>query len=276
MPVIDSHLHVWDPTRASYPWLSPGWAPINARMTIADAEPELRAHEVEGVILVQAADNAEDTANMLAVADQSCIVLGVVAWLPLADPNATAAGVEARDPRVVGIRTLIHDRLDLNWILRADVGEGLRVLEAAGLPYDYVTAGPDALMLLPTLAARYPDLTLVLDHLGKPPLKGEPGSIERWRRLLQHAAENPRLHAKVSGLYGSDAAVARVLEIALDVFGPERLMYGSDWPISLLHGGEEGGWSPQAPFLSRLSDDERNNLFRATATRVYGLARAAS
>jgi L-fuconolactonase len=273
MNAVDSHLHVWDLAAADYPWLGPELAPIDRTVTFDEIAPALLDRGIDSAILVQAADNAADTEHMLAVADARPAVAGVVVWIPLHDPQAAAVELARlrRDPRVVGVRTLIHDRSDPDWILRPEVDAGLGVVEDAGVPYDFVTSGPAALRHLPVIAERHPDLVLVLDHLGKPPMDRNDPTFDRWMRLLRRAAENPRLSAKVSGLYGSDAAVADVVDVALETFGPNRLMFGSDWPMSELAGGLPRTWDALTSALSRLTPGERSAIQGGTARRVYGL-----
>ncbi|MCU1417342.1 MAG: metal-dependent hydrolase [Schumannella sp.] len=272
MTIIDAHLHVWDPGRAEYPWLGPALAPIDRTIRFEEIEPDLVRHGVTGVVLVQAADNSEDTANMFAVADSNPLVVGVVAWVPLDEPDRASAELERlrAHPRLVGIRALVHDRADPDWILRPDVDDGLGVLEAAGVPFDFVTAGRDALAHLPVIAERHPSLSIVLDHLGKPPMD-EARSFERWKELLAECAAIPRLSAKLSGLYGPASRVREAADAALELFGPERLMYGSDWPMSEVAGGRDLAWESALAALSGISGPDRNAVLSGTATRVYSL-----
>jgi L-fuconolactonase len=272
MTVIDAHLHVWDPALAPYPWLGPALASIDRRVAFEEIEPSLRAHRVDGVILVQAADDARDTEHMLAVADRYPAVVGVVAWIPLDEPERAATELERlrQDPRVVGVRALIHDQADPDWILRPDVDAGLGVLAAAGVPFDYVTAGPTALAHIPAIAGRHPELSIVVDHLGKPPMD-DAGSFARWRELLSSCADTPRVTAKLSGLYGPDAAVRESVDVAIELFGADRLMYGSDWPMSELADGPEHAWDVLAAALAGLSPEDRDAVYGGTATRVYSV-----
>lgn len=280
--MIDAHQHVWDLERAEYEWLDSGLAPIDRTMLLADVLPEMRRAGVGATVLVQAADNADDTATMLRVADAHPQVVGVVAWLPLDEPARAATMLDELrlDDRVVGVRTLLHARPNPDWVLRSDVDAGLGVLEAAGVAFDYVTGSPAALAHLPAISARHPNLTVVIDHLGKPPVGGSAEQRADWRRLIARAAENPRVVAKVSGLYAATGDLAGwtvddvrpfVLD-ALDLFGPDRLMAGGDWPISVLAGGYTRTWSALAEITAQLDARERAAVFGATATTAYGLA----
>lgn len=281
MTIVDAHLHVWNLERAEYAWPTPDLPELYRTTDVDDVRPSLDRAGVDAVVLVQAADTAADTAGMLEMADRHPIVAGVVGWVPLDRPRdaATALAAFADEPRIVGIRNLIHTQDDPDWILRPDVDEGLGLLEAAGLPFDFVTSGPTALAHLPTLARRHPGLHIVLDHLGKPPIGLDDAARRAWRDLLEAAAANPLLTAKVSGLASAagpadswtpDLLRPFVLD-AIGVFGVERLMYGGDWPVSILAGGYDRCWDGITEVLADLSEAERAQLLGGTAVRVYGL-----
>ncbi|MFF0228217.1 amidohydrolase family protein [Streptomyces sp. NPDC004629] len=281
MTVVDAHLHVWDPGRAAYDWLGPAMSPVDRAMRFRDARPALRTAQVTAAVLVQAADNDADTDLMLATAATNPEVVGVVAWVPLDDPDRARArlAVLRRDPHTVGVRTLLHERSDQDWILGPDAGAGLALLAEAGLTFDYSTSSPAALRHLPELAARHPTLRLVVDHLGKPPVGGGREDRAEWHRLIAAAAQHPRVHAKVSGLYSASGAldawttdeVRPFVEDALELFGPERLMYGGDWPISVLAGGYARTWEAVCELLAPLAPDDRAAVLGGTAARFYRL-----
>ncbi|MEJ5867205.1 amidohydrolase family protein [Pseudokineococcus sp. 5B2Z-1] len=275
--VVDAHLHVWDPARASYPWLVGGPAVIDRALALEDVAPELDEAGITSVVLVQSADDPADTALMLESARRHDRVAGVVAYAPLHDP-AEAERVLDRyrtdEPVVCGVRVLVHEQPDPWWLLREEVLEGLAALARHGLPFDVVAVRTEHLRSALRISELLPDLTLVLDHLGAPPLDG--GREGEWWDLLGALASNPRACAKVSGLYpGSGADVLQrvrpPVEHALEVFGAARLMYGGDWPISLLHGGYATSWPLTRELLRGLSGPEREDVLAGTATRVYGL-----
>jgi len=282
--IVDAHQHVWDLARADYDWLDEGSAPIDRTMELDEIATAMRRVGVGGTVLVQSADNEGDTANMLRVADAHREVVGVVAWVPLDAPERAASELDRlrRDDRVVGVRTLVHTRPDPGWILRPEVDEGLGVLESAGVPFDYVVSSPAALALLPELSERHPELSIVLDHLGKPPIGGPDTEHAAWRRLLAAAAANPRLTAKVSGLYASSGrmgdwtldTIRPFVDDALDLFGASRLMIGGDWPISVLAGGYERTWDALLALAAELTPSEAARLLGETAVRVYSIAPA--
>jgi L-fuconolactonase len=274
--IIDAHQHVWDLDRAAYPWLGPQHGPIFRSIAEEEVLPQLRACGVDAVVLVQAADNAEDTALMLATAAAHREVVAVVAHLPLEDPDATAALLPglAADPLVVGIRTLIHDQPDPDFLVRTEVRESLGLVAAAGLAFDVVAVLPRHLEHVPVLAAEHPGLRLVVDHLAAPPIGSD--DLEPWQTLLARAAEPPNVHAKVSGLYPaadptawSTEALRPVLAHAARVFGPQRLMYGGDWPVSVLAGGYTAVWEGLHPLITELGVEAADAVLGGTAARVY-------
>lgn len=270
--IIDAHQHVWNPATAPYPWLT-GLDPIDREMALAEVLPAMRAAGVQATVLVQAEDNAPDTANMLREADKHAEVVGIVAWVPLDQPDEAHRMLTTltEDPRVVGVRTLLHTNPDPDWVLRTEVDEGLSMLASRDLTFDYVTSNPAALAHLPGISERHPDLSIVIDHLGKPPVGAD---RSEWRRLIEAAAENPRVFAKLSGLYASSGPldgwtldeIRPIVDDALEIFGPERLMVGSDWPIAVLAGGYERTMAAILELAGGNAD-----LLGGTAARFYRL-----
>jgi L-fuconolactonase len=274
--IIDTHLHVWDLDRSPYSWIDPNIPPFNRTFTFDEVAPQLEQHGVDAVVLVQADDDDRDTHLMLEVAAARAEVVGVVAYVPLESPAEAEVRLEEllTEPYVVGIRNLTHDRADPDWVLRPDVDETLGLIEQAGLPWDHVAVLPRHLEHVATIGERHPDLRIVIDHLAKPPI-GE-ASFEPWWSLI--AAQNPLVHAKISGLYpGADPASWTVdglrpfVDRALDVFGSSRLMYGGDWPISIPAGGYGPVLDGLRAVLADLSPSEAEDVWSRTARRTYGL-----
>lgn len=278
---VDAHVHVWRIGPGRYPWLGPHLAPLDRSFEFGDVVGSLDRAGVDAVVLVQADDTDADTDHMFEVADENPRVAGIVGWVPLDDPDRARARLAElrRDPRLVGIRSLIHDRPDSDWILRPDVAEGLALLAAHDLPYDYVTADPAALAHVPMLLERTPELRIVIDHLGKPPVGGDAAQRREWRALLAAIAEHPATHAKLSGLYGSRGSpadwtvdtVRPFVDDAIDLFGPRRLLAGSDWPVALTAGGHDRIWGTLTELTRGLGPADHAELFGGTATRFYGL-----
>lgn len=275
---VDAHQHFWNLERVAYPWLSGADGPIFRTIEAPELEPQLRAAGMDRTVLVQAANSAEDTAYMLEVADRYEWVGGVVGWVPLCDPDEAGRQLErlCRHPKFKGVRHLIHNEADPDWVVQDRVLAGLEVLASFGLPFDVVAVFPHHLRHVPTLAERVPGLRMVIDHLAKPPIRTR--EMEPWAGQLAAAAAYPQVYAKVSGLntaadwetWGA-ADLVPYVEHALDVFGPGRLMFGSDWPVLTLAGDYARVWRETLAVLAPLGVQERSQILGATAARFYGL-----
>lgn len=273
---LDSHLHLWELGEGRYSWLSPDLGPLFASFTAAEARDALAGAGVAGAILVQADDTAADTEAMLENAAAHDFIKGVVGWLPLEDPAGAAALLEkwTAHPMFCGVRTLIHDDPRVNVLELAPARESLALLAAAGIPFDVPDAFPRHLGQVAALAADMPGLTVVVDHLGKPPRAGSAGAMDEWERQLRAVAALPNTVAKVSGLHCSGAefapeALERVWTVALEAFGPARLMFGGDWPVSLLGSQYARTVEVAVALLGDLSPTEAAAIWSGTALRVY-------
>lgn len=275
---IDAHQHVWEIESGGYPTLAALPAPANRSYDPGELLPQLIATGVDATVLVQAEDHHEDTAAMLAHAREHEWIAGVVGWLPLLDPEATAAGAAAwaQEPLLVGMRHLIHDEPDPRWLVRPQVIESLGVLAEHGIPFDVVAVLPEHLELVPEVAARVPGLRMVVDHLAKPPIAA--GGWEPWASLLAEAAAVPGVHAKISGLNTAAdpaswnaAALQRYVDHALARFGADRLMFGGDWPIARLAGEYADVVRETDALLAGLPQADQAAIWGRTAERFYGL-----
>lgn len=277
--MIDSHLHVWERSRSSYAWLDGAPEILRVDHDLDAAFADLAPHAVVGAVLVQADETLAETDYLLAVAAADDRVLGAVCYLPLEAPDVVARELpRLRDEAfLVGVRNLTHDRADPDWILGEEQRRSIAILEQAGVPLDYVGALPRHLENLATIAARHPGLTVVLDHLGHPPV-GEPAeTYGAWLNRFEMLAAAPNVVAKISGVYGPDGAAPpvemdAVVDTALALFGADRLMVGSDWPVCRARGGAEATMGTLTATLARLPGETQVALRRTTATRVYGLA----
>jgi len=275
--VIDAHLHLWDVRRGGYDWLRrPQNAAINRTYTFADFASRAAAAGVDRAVLVQADDSAADTDAMFEIAAAHEEIAGVVAWVPLDRPDEAAAALDllAARPGFAGIRTLIHDQPDPDWLLRPEVSGGLALLEERDIPFDVICALPRHLSHVPVLSERFPLLRMVLDHLAHPPLGGDLG---QWQTLITAAAANPRVFAKVSGLYPPDPSwtaedLRGVVQFAVEAFGPGRLMFGSDWPVAELGGGYAKVFAELSALFARLPAISRDAILGGTAARFYALS----
>lgn len=278
---IDSHLHVWDLSKAQYDWLGPSAGTLNRTFTFEDAHPTLQRVGVQGVVLVQAADNVADTQVMIDVADRHDSVLGVVAYLALDRPRDARVSLQRllENDRVVGVRALTHTRPDSDWLLQRAVDQSLSALEATGLSLDIVTAHPRHLEVASIVADRHPDLRIVIDHLGRPPIGGTRHDFRAWSAQIDNLATHPLVFAKVSGLYNNVGSPRdwtpdgiRLFVIhALNAFGSDRLMFGGDWPVCQTAGGYERSLAAIEAVLDGLTHLERDSILGNSAAEFYRL-----
>jgi len=281
--VVDAHLQVWNPDTVHYPWMTAANTPLHRAFRIPDIEDQLADEGVGWVVLVQAADNRADSELMLFQALASRRVAGVVAWVPLDAPDEAATQLDKwrREP-IVGIGHRVHDERDPDWLLRPAVDDGLTLLTERGLTFDLRAHTPTVLAHVATMAEKHPKLTVVLDHIGCPPIAaqraGDRETWARWSAALGVVAQMPNVVAKLSGLATTAGPGWRTehlqpsVERALEVFGPDRLMLGSDWPYALLEGDSYAQvWHGLRGTVDGLSDADRALVLGGTATRVYGL-----
>lgn len=273
---IDSHLHLWQLGDGAYPWLQPEHGPLYASFTAEQAQETLAGAGVGGAILVQADDTAADTEAMLANAASHDFIAGVVGWLPLENPDKAATLLESwlTHPKFCGVRTLIHDDPRPNVLELGAVRESLGLLADAGIAFDVPDAFPRHLGQVADLAADLPGLTVVVDHLGKPPRAGTSAEMHLWERQLREVAARPNTVAKVSGLQcgGADfspASLERVWAVAHEAFGPSRLMFGGDWPVSLQGANYADTVDVFAVLAGGLAGAESADFWAGTALRTY-------
>ncbi len=275
-PTVDSHLHVWDLSRGGYDWLGPERGVLYRSFTADEAAAELAVAGIGSAVLVQADNSTADTDYMLGVADRYSFVAGVVGWVAL-DDTATAAKQLDRyggHPRFCGVRHLVHIDPRDDFLALAPVRDSLRLLAERGLPFDVPDAWPRHLAAVADLADAIPELTVVVDHLAKPPRGTD--EFAAWSRAIRAVAARPNTVGKVSGLQMpgqpfTAEALRPVLDVALDAFTPSRLMYGGDWPMTVPAGGYQPHWQVVAGLIGELSATERDDVRHATATRVYAL-----
>jgi L-fuconolactonase len=276
--IVDAHHHLWNLEREALPWMRDVHAGIRRTFEPQELEPLLARAGVTRTVLVQAANTDSDTDAMLQQAERHAWIGAVVGWIDLCSPERTAQRLgELRGrPRLRGFRHLIHDEDDPHWILQDNVLESLSLLEGAGMILELPCVYPRHLGDVPELARALPQLTIVIDHLGKPPL----GSSELgpWAAALRTAAASPNVHAKISGLNtmltSSDweaADLRPAVEVAVGAFGVDRLVCGSDWPVSLLNGSYEKVWRETVRVLEDVAPSGVERLLSGTAVRLYHL-----
>jgi L-fuconolactonase len=275
---VDAHHHVWDLSVRDQDWI-PQDSPLRRDFGVTDLAPQARAAGVDRTVLVQTVTVAEETPEFLELAASHELIAGVVGWTDLTRPNVADELARLREltggRHLKGIRHQVQGEPDPEWLLRPDVLRGLAAVADAGLVYDLIVLAHQ-LPACAKAAAALPQLTFVLDHLGKPPIAS--GAREPWASDLRALAALPNTTAKLSGLVTeADPASWSIddlrpyAETALDAFGPDRLMFGSDWPVCTDRASYGEVLSATRELTAGLSPTEHAQLFETTATRVYGL-----
>jgi L-fuconolactonase len=274
--VVDSHVHVWDLSGGGYEWLGPQHGELYRSFRPEEAHHELSAAGVDAAVLVQAEDSVRDTEYLLGVADSHDFVAGVVGWVQLDDPALAEEHLDrfAARPAFRGVRHLVHDDPRDDFLSLPSVRRSLSLLPERGLPLDVPDAWPRHLDDVAALAADLPDLRVVLDHLGKPPRGSE--DLDAWARALRAVAGRPNTVAKLSGLQVEGqpftvTALRPAWEVALGAFGPSRLLYGGDWPMTVTAGGYAPTWRVMSALVGELSPAEQALVLGENARSVYHL-----
>jgi L-fuconolactonase len=277
-PRIDAHHHFWKIGKYDYPWIEPA-SVLDRDFGPAELSTLLAQHAIERSVLVQTIASLDETRWFLELAERHAWVAGVVGWVDLADADveATLDELIARRPRrLVGVRHNLHDEPDDRWILRDNVGRGLAAVAARGLAYDLLIR-PRHLPIVMELIRRQPALRLVIDHAAKPAIAQR--RFDDWAAPLAAVAKHNQVFCKLSGLVTEadhrqwqPADLRPFVEHVLAVFGPQRVMFGSDWPVCLLAGSYERVLAALEGNLERLSASERAQVFGQTATECYRLS----
>ncbi len=275
---LDAHHHFWQLDRFQYPWMTPDLTPLLHDFGPAQLQPLLAAHGIQRSVLVQTISALDETRWFLQLADQYDSIAGVVGWVDLTDPALEQTlDALAQHPKFVGVRHQVHDEPDDRWLVRDDVLRGLAQLAARAIPYDLLLR-PRHLAIAVEVAQALPDLSLVVDHIAKPAIARR--GWEEWAKPLARLAKHPNVTCKLSGMlteadwkHWQPGDLRPYVDHALCCFGPQRLMFGSDWPVCLLAGDYGRVVGALEENLTRLSIAERAEVFGGTVARVYGLSR---
>jgi L-fuconolactonase len=271
--IVDAHQHFWDPTRGDYGWLRPD-NPIHRAYSTADLRPLLVKSGVHATLLVQAAPTPEETDYLLDIARRTPWILGVVGWIDLLAGDAgDNVRRRAADPLFLGVRPMLHDLEDPDWICQSSLDPALNAITAEGLVFDalIVSHQIDAIV---ELAARHPQLSIVLDHAAKPSL-GDHDAVLRWARGMEKLALAPNVTCKVSGLLtelqpdGSLNDVASAIRTLFELFGQARLLWGSDWPVLTLAGDYSGWFELVREVIAAKDPRALNAVMGENALRIY-------
>lgn len=276
--MLDSHHHFWQLKRGWHRWLTPQLAAIYRDFMPADLAPLLRARGVTGTVLVQAADCAEETAFMQRLDAE--FVRGIVGWVDFDAADAPARVRElAAGEKIVGVRPMIQDIKDPDWMLRPAHAPVFQAVAEARIVFDALVKPPH-LNNLHRLLERHPDLKVVIDHGGKPCIRAGvdgAGGLREWAPKMRRLAGHPQAACKLSGLLteakpGATAAdLQPYADVLLDAFGDQRLLWGSDWPVVCLAGGYAHWEEVSKRLLSALPAPARNKIRRENAARIYNL-----
>jgi L-fuconolactonase len=272
--MIDAHQHFWRLERGDYGWLTPALQPLYRDYLPADLAPALQRTGVRSTILVQAAPTVAETRYLLELAHANDFVAGVVGWADFEDAHvADAIHDLAVDAKLVGLRPMIQDIEETGWMLDDRLAPAYEAMIDHDLVFDALVL-PRHLPALRELAARYPELDMVLDHGAKPPLKG--GDLGAWKREISALASDSTMVCKLSGLVteagSAEPARLRVaVDHLLECFGPERLLWGSDWPVCELVCSYDAWRSTSDALLASLTDAQRAFIHSATARKTYGI-----
>jgi L-fuconolactonase len=283
-PVVDAHHHFWDPARAVYPWMTDELSAIRRRFGPEDLIPELEQNRIDLTVLVQTRSSVDETREFLATAAVHAFIGGVVGWVDLTAPDVAEAIASLRagpgGAKLVGIRHQVHDEADPAWLGRADVRRGLAALGDAGLAYDILVRTRELPAALAAVRA-VPATRFVIDHLAKPPIAS--GAIEDWAAHLKPLAAYRNVSCKLSGMVTeADWTRWTVRDLApyvsrvLDWFGPERCVFGSDWPVCLVAASYRRVIDACRQALGDVSLGDLDRIFGGNAAELYRLAVPAS
>lgn len=274
---IDAHHHLWRLARGDYGWLTPDQGLLYRDFDVEALQPLLKAAGIEATILIQAAPTEAETDYLLAVAQQTSWIAGVVGWTDLSAPTAKRRVVHLAKMRpLVGLRPMLQDIPDPNWILKSEVRDGLLAMADHGLVFDALVRQAQLPAII-ELAKRFPALSIVLDHAGKPVIAGPPDP--NWRAAMAALADCPNVCVKLSGLLteAPAGAGARTLSPYVDrllaSFGPERLLWGSDWPVLNLASDYPAWVAITEELMKGLDTEARRAIWGGTAARVYRIDR---
>lgn len=277
--IIDSHQHFWNlDLPFDHGWLyEPQHKPICRTYLPQDLEPLLKAAGVSASVFVQTQHNPEENRWALHLAEENDFIVGVVGWVDLASEQCEDQLEEfLESPKFVGIRHITQGEPDENFIVRPEVVRGLKILQKHKVPFDLLFY-TQHLQHASTLAEMLPELPMVIDHVSKPKIRD--GIITGWREDLKKAAKHPNVFCKLSGMVTEadwqrwkPADLKPYVETALECFGPDRCMFGSDWPVCELAASYGTVLKTLKELLGPLSDSENARIFSQTAVEFYGLS----
>jgi len=275
-PRIDSHQHFWKYNPAHQVWMTEQMGVLRRDYLPDELKPLLQSVQFHGSIAVQARQMVEETKWLLRFSEEHEFIKGVVGWVDLRSA-ALRGQLEdySRDPKLVGVRHVVHDEPDDRFMLREDFQDGIAQLREFEMTYDLLLF-PRHLPVAVELVKKFPDQPFVLDHIAKPVIRQ--GLVSPWREDLRELARFPSVYCKLSGLV-TEATWKRwcaedfrpYLDIVFEAFGPERLMIGSDWPVCTLSGDYQATMNVVIDFVKQFPVDTQNKILGGNCARFYGL-----
>ena len=273
---IDSHHHFWHYDEAAYGGMNEDMGAIRRDFLPQDLRAEIALAGIDSVITVQARQTLEETRWLLQLAAQNDFVRGVVGWVPLIDANVQQIlDAFTAHPKLLAVRHVLHDEPDPYYLLREDFNRGIRALKSSGLPYDILIFERHLPQTF-EFVDRHPQQVFVLDHIAKPRIKDN--QLSPWKENLAELARRPHVYCKLSGVVTeancrdwTPAQLEPYLAAALSAFTPQRLMFGSDWPVCLVAAQYKQWADLVAQFTSSLSPDEQARIWSGTAIEAYRL-----
>ncbi len=273
---IDSHHHFWKFDPIEYSWMNEDMGVLKRDYGPTELKKEIDEAGIDGVVSVQASQTLAETDALLDYAAKEDFIKGVVGWFPLAEENVVEVIALYADKRFLkGVRHVVQDEPDDRFILGEDFNRGVSRLKEFGLVYDILIYERQ---LAPSIefVDRHPNLVFVLDHVAKPRIRDN--AMKPWADLMRQMAERPNVYCKLSGMATegdwenwTEEQLVRYAEVALEAFGSQRLMFGSDWPVALLAVEYQRWVAIVDDFISTLSEDEQAAIWGETAARAYKL-----
>lgn len=278
MEHVDAHHHFWNPARGDYGWMPPDDPTLSRVYTAADLAKACAPTRVAQTVLVQAAPSVYETEYLLGIADASDMVAKVVGWINFEDKTELEVLTRlARHPKFAGVRPMIQDLADDDWMLRPDIGWAYRALIDLDLTFDCL-GYPKHLPNFHKLLTRYPEMRVVVDHCMKPQIRdGSDAHFRMWADGLQRLADETQAYCKLSGMVteaDTDWSVPTLQPYAdhvVNVFGADRVMWGSDWPVSRLRLEYQDWYNMSLKLTAALPEKDRQDIFSDTARRFYGI-----
>lgn len=277
MPLqIDSHQHFWKYNAEEFGWITEKMGALKRNFLPENLQTELARYGFNGSIAVQARQTLEETRWLLELASAHSFIQGVVGWVDLRSADVeNQLKVFSENEKFVGVRHIVQDEPDENFMLQKDFLRGIKILQGFNLTYD-ILIYPKQIRSAVRLAAQFPDMHFVLDHIAKPKIKEQ--ILSPWKEDMKELSQCPNVYCKLSGLV-TEAHWSRwkyddvvpYLDVVFEKFQPERLMFGSDWPVCLLAGNYESVRGIVLKYIENFSRDEQEMILGENAVKAYRL-----